>query len=202
MAQLTAAQLRKRASAAWDRKEQWRSLYDDAYEFGLPQRNLYDGTWESETRGQSKGNRVFDSTAVHATQRFANRMQSGLFPPDKRWMTLQPGTAIPKDADDEVRQALQLYTDRVFDLLRATNFDLAIGEFLMDMCVGTAAMMVQPSTMPHHHIVFTPIPSFLLALEEGPDGNVQNVFRKVKIPVENIERTWPDAKVPDALDRL
>ena len=87
---LTADQLRKRSDLAWSRKEPWRALYDEAYEYALPQRNLYDGSWESGTRGQTKGRRIFDSTSVHSTQRFANRLQSGLFPPDKRWMELQP----------------------------------------------------------------------------------------------------------------
>lgn len=201
MPKLDSQQLKKRATAAWSRKEQWRQLYDDAYEFGLPQRNLYDGTWDSEARGQSKGGRVFDSTAVHATQRFANRMQSGLFPPDKQWMVLQPGTAIPPENADPVREALQLYTEKFFAVLNNTNFDLAMGEFLMDLCVGTAAMMVQPGG-DRTHVIFTPVPSFLLALEEGPDGNVQNVFRRIKMPAENVSRTWPDAKLPEALTRL
>ena len=201
MPKLTAQQLKKRATAAWSMKEQWRQLYDDAYEFGIPQRNLYDGTWDSETRGQNKGSRVFDSTAVHATQRFANRMQSSLFPPDKRWMTLQPGSAIPPDSEDNVREALQLYTERFFAVLNNTNFDLAMGEFLIDLCVGTAAMMVQPGN-DKNHVIFTPVPSFLLALEEGPDGNVQNVFRRIKMPVENVGRTWPDAKLPEPMKRL
>lgn len=201
MAALTPTQLHKRASAAWNRKEEWRVLYETAYEYALPQRNLYDGSWDSGTRGKSKGNNVFDSTAVHATQRFANRMQSGLFPPDKKWMDLQPGTDIPDDRMDEVRQALQVYNKRFFALLRQTNFDLAMGEFLMDLCVGTAAMMVQPGDS-QNKIRFTPIPSFLLALEEGPDGEVQNVYRKIKTPPENIKRTWPDAQLNEALEKL
>ena len=201
MPHLDPGQLKKRATAAWAAKESWRDLYEDAYEYGLPQRNLYDGSWESDTRGQKKGNRVFDSTAVHAVQRFANRMQSGLFPPDKRWMTLQPGSAIPEDREDQVRAALQIYTDRFFDLLRSTNFDLAMGEYLLDLCVGTAAMMIQPGD-DLNRLNFTPVPPFLLALEEGPDGQIQNVFRKVKVPAENIKRMWPDAKISSDLKTL
>lgn len=201
MAALTPSQLHKRANSAWTRKEDWRSLYETAYEYALPQRNLYDGSWESQTRGKTKGNKVFDSTAVHATQRFANRMQSGLFPPDKKWMDLQPGTDIPDERSTEVREALEIYNARFFALLRQTNFDLAMGEFLMDLCVGTAAMMVQPGDS-LNKVRFTPIPSFLLALEEGPSGDVQNVYRKIKTPPENIKRTWPDATLTPALEQL
>lgn len=201
MAALTPSQLQKRATAAWNRKDEWRSLYEAAYEYALPQRNLYDGSWESGTRGKTKGNNVFDATAVHATQRFANRMQSGLFPPDKKWMDLQPGTDIPEEKADQVRQALHIYSERFFSILRQSNFDLAIGEFLMDLAIGTAAMMVQPGDG-DSKIRFTPIPSFLLALEEGADGSVQNVFRKVKMPPENIKPTWPDAELSPDLEKL
>ena len=198
---LSAEQLRKRSNAAWNRKEPWREMYDEAYEFGLPQRNLYDGTWESGTTGQSKGLRVFDSTAIHSTQRFANRLQSGLFPPDKRWMDLQPGTDIPPERNSEVREALQLFTKRFFALIRQSNFDLAMGEFLLDLCVGTAALMVQKGD-DEQKIKFTCVPSFLFTFEEGPDGNAQNVYRKLKMPVENIQRTWPDAELDTVLERL
>jgi len=62
-------------------------------------------------------------------------------------------------------------------------------------------MMVQPGDE-ENRIRFTPIPSFLLALEEGPDGNVQNVYRKVKTAPENIETTWPDAVLTEELQTL
>lgn len=201
MATLTPSQLHKRSNAAWTRKEEWRSLYDTAYEYALPQRNLYDGSWEGGTRGKAKGNNVFDSTAIHATQRFANRMQSGLFPADKKWMSLQPGTEIPNDRKDEVREALDLFTERFFSLLGQTNFDLCMGEFLMDLCVGTGAMMIQPGDN-LNRIRFTPVPAFLLACEEGPNGEVQNVYRHIKMPPENITATWPDAELPEHLQRL
>ena len=55
----------------------------------LPQRNLYDGYYEGHVLGQNKMNMVFDSV-VHSTQRFASRIQSGLFP-YKKWCRLNLG---------------------------------------------------------------------------------------------------------------
>ena len=144
MAEIKADILRKRSTAAWSKKDQWRSLYEESYEYALPQRNLFDGNWEGGIGGRSKGLKVFDSTAIHSTQRFANRIQSGLFPPDKQWMVLSPGTDIPPNQKSEVAGALQTYGDKFFSILRQTSFDLAMGEFLMDMCVGTGAMLIQP----------------------------------------------------------
>ena len=197
----SAEQISKRYKAAWQKKEQWRNLYEQCYQYALPQRNLYDGYWEGGTGGRVKNLQVFDSTAVHGVQRFANRIQAGLFPADKDWMILVPGTEIPEEAQDEVRAGLQNYTDKFFSIIRQTNFDLAMGEFLLDLSVGTGIMLIQPGD-DIQPIRFQAIPQTLVALEEGPQGTVENVFRKMRIAVENIQLTWPDAKLPDVLKRL
>ncbi len=43
------------------KKEDFRDLYDEAYEFALPQRNLYDGYYDGKVGGAKKMNRVFDA---------------------------------------------------------------------------------------------------------------------------------------------
>jgi hypothetical protein len=175
--------------------------YEDCYRFALPQRNLYDGYYEGSIPGQNKMNMVFDSTAIHSTQRFANRIQSGLFPPYKKWCRLEPGDDIPPERRAEVQQALDIYLEKFFTVLRQSNFDLAIGEFLLDLCVGTAVMLVQEGD-DIAPITFTSVPQYLVALEEGPNGTVDNVYRKYKIRAEAISRQFPDAVLPDSLQRL
>ena len=76
MSELETKQLKKRYKGCQTRKEQWRAIYEEAYEYCLPMRNLYDGYYEQDTPGQNKMKRVFDSTAIHSTARFANRIQS------------------------------------------------------------------------------------------------------------------------------
>ena len=142
---LTVDQIMKRHALAQRRKDNWRQIYEDCYEFALPQRNLYDCYYEGGgVPGQNKMARVFDSTAISATQRFANRIQAGLFPPYGRWCRLEPGPDIPADRQLEAQAALDLYAEKMFSVLRQSNFDLAMGEFLMDLAVGTAVMLVQP----------------------------------------------------------
>ena len=187
-----------RHKQAFATKENWRSTYEECYQYALPQRNLYDGYYEGNVPGQGKMSRVFDSTAIHSTQRFANRIQSGLFPPYKRWCRLEPGNDIPKERNLEVQTALDLYLDKLFSVLRQSNFDLAIGEFLLDLSVGTAVMLIQPGD-DLNPITFTPVPQYLIALEEGPSGTVDNVYRKFKIRGEAITRQFPDATLPQSL---
>lgn len=188
----------KRHEIALTKKEEFRSLYDEAYEFALPQRNLYDGFYDGKVGGAKKMNRIFDATAINSTQRFANRMQSGIFPPQTKWCKLEPGPDIPADRRAEAQAALEVYNERMFATIKQSNFDIAIGEFLLDLCVGTAVMMVQPGddTSP---INFIPVPQFLVAFEEGANGQVDNVYRRMRLKGESIQQQWKDAKIDGAL---
>jgi len=201
MARISPQEILKRRDKADARKEEWRTIYEECYEFALPQRNLYDGYYEGRTPGQNKMARVFDATAINSTQRFANRIQSALFPPYRAWCTLTPGNEIPKERRPEIREALEIYAERMFDVIRQTNFDLAISEFLLDLCVGTAVMLVQPGDE-DAPVRFTPVPQYLVSLEEGPHGTVDNVYRKMRIRAEAISRQWPDAEIPATLQRI
>lgn len=187
----------KRHDIALRKKDDFRDLYEDAYEFALPQRNLYDGYWEGKVGGSKKMNRVFDSTAINSVQRFANRIQSGIFPPQRKWCRLEPGPDIPEDRRAEAQAALDIYTDKLFASLKQSNFDIAMGEFLLDLSVGTAVMMVQPGD-DVSPINFIPVPQYLVAFEEGANGQVDNVYRRMRLKAEAIPQQWKDAKIEES----
>ncbi len=197
---LTVEQIIQRQKIAQNRKEDFRSLYEDAYEFALPQRNLYSGDYETKNTGRKKMTRVFDSTAIGSTQRFANRLQSGIFPSQRKWCRLEPGSEIPYERRTEAQRALDLYNEKMFSVLKQSNFDIAIGEFLLDLSVGTAVMMVQPGDAVNP-INFVPVPQYLVAFEEGVNGQVDNVYRKMRIKGESIALQWKDATIPPELQR-
>jgi hypothetical protein len=198
MMRLSAEDVLKRHDKALIKKEDFRNLYEEAYEFALPQRNLYDGHYDGKVGGTKKMNRVFDSTAINSTQRFANRMQSGIFPPQRKWCRLEPGPDIPEERNAEAQGALDMYNDRLFATLKQSNFDIAIGEFLLDLSVGTAVMMVQPGD-DINPINFIPVPQYLVSIEEGANGQVDNVYRRMRMKGEAIQRQWPDAEIPKEL---
>ncbi len=197
---LTVEQILARQKLALNRKEDFRSLYEDAYEFALPQRNLYTGDYESNVGGRKKMSRVFDSTAINSTQRFANRLQSGIFPPQRKWCRLEPGPEIPQERRPEAQRALDLYNEKMFAVLKQSNFDIAMGEFLLDLSVGTAVMLVQPGDAVSP-INFIPVPQYLVSFEEGANGQVDNVYRKMRLKGEAIAQQWKDAKIPEELQK-
>lgn len=200
MAKMSVEQILQRHKIAKNKKEDFRSIYEDAMEFALPQRNLYGGEYEGRVGGKKKMSRVFDSTAINSTQRFANRLQSGIFPPQRKWCRLEPGTDIPMERRGEAQRALDLYNDKLFAVLKQSNFDIAMGEFLLDLAVGTAVMLVQKGDAVSP-INFIPVPQYLVSFEEGANGQVDNVYRNMRIKGESIQMQWKDAKIPEDLQK-
>ena len=196
---LTPEQILKRQVAAQSKKDEFQQLYQDAYEFALPQRQLY-GVWEGGATGSKKMQRVFDSTAINSTQRFANRLQSVVFPPQRKWAKLEAGSDIPADRKQQAQAVLEVYQDKMFTMLNQSNFDIAMGEFLLDLAVGTACMMVQPGD-DVQPLNFIPVPLFLVSYEEGANGQVDNVYRRMRMKGESIQRQWPDAEIPEDMQR-
>ena len=197
MPKLTPSEIKKKYDKTNTHKRQWRNIYEDAYRYALPMRNLYDGYYESAP-GQDKMSRVFDSTAIQSTQRFANRLQSGVFPPQRNWCRLTPGEDIPKEQHTEVQTILDNYAERMFSILRQSSFDQAMGEFLLELAVGTAVMLIQPGddVTP---IRFTSVPTFLVSFEEGPHGTVDSVYRRIRKPFRLLDMEYPDINIPDEM---
>lgn len=195
---LTVEQLIQRHKLAQNKKEDFRTLYEDAMEYALPQRNLYSGDYENGNSGRKKMVRVFDSTAINSTQRFANRLQSGIFPPQRKWCRLEPGSDIPQERRSEAQRALDMYNDKMFAVLKQSNFDIAMGEFLLDLSVGTAVMLVQPGDA-ISPINFIPVPQYLVSFEEGANGQVDNVYRRMRLKGESLGQQWPDITIPQEL---
>jgi hypothetical protein len=190
----------RRSEKAQRDKDLFENLYTDAYEFALPQRQLY-GYYDGNSKGAKKMSRVFDSTAINSTQRFANRLQSGIFPPQRKWCRLEPGTDVPAEQRDQAQAIMDVYMEKMFAVIKQSNFDIAIGEFLLDLAVGTACMMVQPGD-DISPINFTPVPMFLVAYEEGANGTVDKIYRRMRMKAEAIQQQWKDAIFSDHLQQM
>lgn len=188
----TVKQIVRRAEAAWQEKSQWTDLLEDCFEYAMPNRN----TLNRATPGEKKVDRVFDSTAVESAIAFANRIQSDLMPPFKKFLRLAPGPGVPKHLRDGLQRELEQITDTMFAYVHASNFDTAANETLLDLGIGTGVMLcMEGNTL--RPLNYVPVSIVQVALEEGPWGSVSGIYRKHKVKVENILGQWPDAKVPE-----
>ena len=91
MPRMSPERLKARIDLAWNETDMWQSLLDDAYRLACPGRNKFGG---ERTPGDNPNNEVFDTTLQHALTRFANRLQSQLFPSFQDWGKIKPGETI------------------------------------------------------------------------------------------------------------
>lgn len=182
-------------------KAQWMSLLQDAYEFALPNRNLFYNTpKQGSTQGQRKIDRVFDSTAQTSTINFANRIQSDMMPPFHRFITLKAGPMVPAKFKKEVDHKLEIINEQLFAVLQASNWDTANNETLLELAIGTGCLFIFEHEDPGMPVMFVPAPIAITHLEEGPWGDIVGSYMEHNgIRICDIEYTWPDAKVPDEL---
>jgi len=183
--------LNNRIEKANSVQQDYKSLYEAAYELALPQRNM----WTTRNQGQSKMEKVYDSAGITGVNGFVNRMQSSLTPPFTKWAKLITGPMYPEEQKHEADIVLEKVTDVVFSTLNASNFPIAVGEMYYDLVVGTGAMLILENNDIQKPIKFISVSTSELALDEGVEGEIAGIFRKHNVVAREILNTWPDAKI-------
>lgn len=156
-------------------RENWVPLFEECYEYALPQRESF----YYEEAGQRRDDKIFDETAVVGVQEFASRLQSGLVPNFARWADLVAGSEIPPDKRDSVDNDLDEVTEYVFEILQSSNFNQEVHESFMDLAVGTGILAVEEGDA-LNPIVFSAVPLPHVVLDTGPDDRIDHVFRERK----------------------
>lgn len=194
MARESTEALKRRIGAAEQVRRRWDNVLDDCYDLAMPQRQLMFG----HTRGQQHTDRSYDSTAIMATSQFVSRLQGDLTPPFRRWAKLQPGPMVPDEHKEEIRRELQEIENIAWPLMHASNLDTALGEGYFDLAIGTMCLLPQPGP-PDQPLRFIAAPLAQCYLERGPDGSVDGLVRQFSLRLDEIQRKWPDAKIPDSM---
>ena len=188
------AALMKRYETAKQHRSSWESHWKECYEYALPQREVFNETAE----GSKKNTKIYDSTALIGTQRFASRLQSTLVPPFKKWAKLSAGTGIPKEAQGKIDKQLEEVTDTLFSFINQSNLATEAHEAFLDLAVGTGALLLDEGDG-EDLLKFTAVPLKELLVEDGPHGTIETVFRLHKHPARNIKQIWPKGKCSTAV---
>lgn len=168
-------------------RENWVPLFEECYEYALPQRESF----YYETAGQRRDDKIFDETAVVGVQEFASRLQSGLVPNFARWADLIAGSEVPKEQRDSVDKDLDDVTEYVFEILQSSNFNQEVHESFMDLAVGTGVLAVEEGDS-INPVVFAAVPLPHVVLDTGPDDRIDHVFReRKKVRFADLEILYP-----------
>lgn len=164
------------------------ALFDECYEYALPQREGF----TKLTAGQRRDDRIFDETAVVGTQEFASRLQSGLVPNFARWADLVAGSEVPSDQTEAIDNQLEEVTEYVFQVLQNSNFGQEAHEAFLDLAVGTGCLLVEEGDA-LNPIRFNAIPLPQLVLENGADDRIDHVYRERELRNKDILIAYPNA---------
>lgn len=183
-------QLYKRAKKA---REPWENLFDEAYDYALPNRRAFrDAT---QANGGSKGDRntdhIFDQTAVVGLQEFASRLQYNMLPPFARWARLVPGSEVPERDKKKLQEELDQITNIAFAALGQSSFDQEITESFLDLGVSQGHVLIEPGRG-SDLIECRAVPLSQIFILNGADGKPRGVFYVEVLKVAQIVETYGD----------
>jgi len=178
----------KRFSEAKKRRELWRSLLQEAYDFALPQKE----TFNFHSPGQKKNRHIYDSTAVMGVRTYAARIQSAHTPPWKHWMNFVAGTDTPKADRDNLNKQLEEATDIFFNHLDESDYSNQSTESDQDLAISTGAMFFEEGNELEGEPLFkfTSVPLAQLYLEAG-EGAKNTGWREHEVEARNVPLMWP-----------
>jgi hypothetical protein len=168
-------------------RENWVPLFEECYEYALPQRESF----YYEEAGQRRDDKIFDETAVVGVQEFASRLQSGLVPNFARWADLMAGSEVPPDQREAIDNELDEVTEYVFEVLQNSNFSQEVHESFMDLAVGTGVLCVEEGDA-INPVNFSAIPLPHVVLDTGPDDKIDHVYReRKKVKFDHLPIMYP-----------
>lgn len=190
----TALKYLKKYEHAKTQRENFLPLFEECYEYALPQRESF----YAESVGQRRDDKIFDETAVVGVQEFASRLQSGLVPNFARWADFTAGSEVPAEERDEVNNQLDEVTDYVFEVIQNSNFGQEVHESFMDLAVGTGVLCAMEGDAVNP-VMFSAIPLPHVVLDTGPDDQVDHVYRERSVRNSDIPVMYPKASLSDKI---
>lgn len=192
--------LRRRYDAAKVRRAHWESLWQDAYEYALPQRQSFGG---SIREGDNRMDRLYDGTALDAVEQLGASLLGNLMPPWTQWFGLKPGPDLTAAEAESLAPVLEKAARTIQAHLDRSNFIVEIHQCFLDLIVGgTAALYVEEAEPgAFSALKFTAIPLNQIVLEEGGDGFLNGSFREVSLTLEQLKSRYPRAALPDSILR-
>ncbi|MCM2343303.1 MAG: portal protein [Alphaproteobacteria bacterium] len=187
-------QLGARYDRARQRRRAWESLWQESYEYALPQRNSFAGI----SAGQNRMEKIYDGTALDAVDALAASLLGHLTPPWTQWFGFKPGPDLsPAETEalspvlEQAARTLQAHFDR-------SNFMVEMHQCYLDLIVGGTAALVLEESEPGSTSAFrfSAVPLNDIVLEEGTHGTLDGSYRQLALTLAQLQARYPMALLP------
>ena len=176
----------QRYEKAKSHRQLFENLFDECYEYALPQREGF----TKLSPGQRRDDRIFDETAVVGVQEFASRLQNGICPNFARWADFIAGSEVEDIDQDRINNELDEVTDYVFEIIQNSNFGQEAHESFLDLAVGTGCLLVEEGDA-LNPVRFNAVPLPQIVLENGPDDRIDHVYRERELRMRDLPIAYP-----------
>ncbi|MGH1399431.1 MAG: portal protein [Alphaproteobacteria bacterium] len=190
--------LLSRYASAKKKRSAWETLWEECYDFALPQRG---GFFYDTVSGEHKTNDIYDATAMDAADQLASSLMGHLTPIFTPWFGLKPGPEMSEEDAQTFAPALEKAGKIINDHFDRSNFAVEIHQCFLDLVVGGTASLFFEETQVGEFSAFkfTAAPLTHMVLEEGANGALNAAFREMKLTYEQLTSRYPDALIPPAI---
>lgn len=175
---------------------QYRSVLKDAYTYSLPEKGYFD-----TLSGGKRTTKIYDSTAILGVGTYADKVQQNLVPPWRQWFLLIPGSEIPKEMHEQIQPQLDEISEVLYDHINHSNFNTKINEAFQDVAISTGIITCEEGDDIESALIFDSVSIEDVAIEESPNGIIENIWRTFKIKIRNIETHIMGAKLYPGLQK-
>ncbi|MDB5433546.1 MAG: phage head-tail adapter protein [Caulobacter sp.] len=187
----------RRQSRLEGERANWESHWAEAAERVLPRQRDFQGA--KRTGGEKQSERVFDSTAPLALEKFAAAMESMLTPRNQRWHELDVQQVDSENLPQAVKEYLYSVTSILFRLRYApsANFASQAQENYIGLgAFGTAGLFVDE--MLGIGLRYRAISLAELFIAENHQGVIDTVHRRFELTARQARQKWGDG-LPDPI---
>ena len=194
------ADLVRRSTKAWTRKDKWREHLSDCYAAAHPAINTYeDGgqgdAWSPATNvGDERREEILDSTLESSNIRLGNKLLMDFLPDGAFWAIIDTSPALPESVRIALRPTFQRIQAAVFATIGAANFDLEKTKWKSDLTTAGNAYMGQEWDSDRKTVDYVVIPQSDVAVEVNSKGDPTAYFIHVAMSWDEFEARYPRGK--------
>lgn len=172
----------------------WRS----AMNLMMPDRQGFD----QQTPGQQRiPQELVESHPIGATMDGVGNIIGAMTPPENDWAKCEPGSGLDEKQREALGKGCEKITEVFFDHLSRSNFSTEVHSTGYDLMISTGFLAMEMGT-PQSPFRFKAASLMESLPVLGPDGNLENNYRRYSCRPSWIKRKWPGAKLSSRVAAL
>lgn len=177
------------------KREAWHGIWQDCYDYTLPQRG---GFFNAQSSAPAKNSRIYDGTAPDAADQLAASLLGNLTPIWSQWFGLKPGPDLSPEEADAVAPVLEQAGKTIQAHFDRSNFAVEIHQCYLDLIIGgTASLQFEEADVGEFSAFrFSAIPLTHCVLEEGRSGYLDTTYRLSSLTLDAITARFAYAQIP------